>query len=79
MTVTHCSATRWLLTTDLVPLIHDQVTRTTPKLAPSSPNFHTTPMEGRLSVDRINVHWSSLAGQSSAARAHDTSATSPLP
>ncbi|GFS91179.1 hypothetical protein TNCV_2215081 [Trichonephila clavipes] len=73
MTDTHCSATIWFLTTDLVTLNHGQVTRTTPKLAPSSPNFHTTLTEGRLSIDRINVHWIPLVGQSSAARSHDIS------
>ncbi|GFV43781.1 hypothetical protein TNCV_4609391 [Trichonephila clavipes] len=52
----HCSATR---ATDLVILIHAQVTRTTPELAPSSPNFHSTPTGGYLSLDRFNVHRSS--------------------
>ncbi|GFU41944.1 tryptase beta-2 [Trichonephila clavipes] len=41
-----CSAgttTRGLLATDHVILNHGQVTWTTPELAPSSPNYHTTP------------------------------------
>ncbi|GFW50557.1 hypothetical protein TNCV_2888601 [Trichonephila clavipes] len=46
-------ATRGLLVTDLVILNHDQVTNTTPDLAPTSPNYHTTPMEGRLSSRQI--------------------------
>ncbi|GFW81364.1 hypothetical protein TNCV_377121 [Trichonephila clavipes] len=33
-----------------------QVTRTTPELAPTSPNFHTTPRGRCLSVDIINAH-----------------------
>ncbi|GFT11138.1 hypothetical protein TNCV_1084861 [Trichonephila clavipes] len=36
-------ATRGLLATDHVILSHGQVTWTTPELAPSSPNYHTTP------------------------------------
>ncbi|GFT92425.1 hypothetical protein TNCV_1053491 [Trichonephila clavipes] len=47
---------------------HGQVTRATPDLAPSpSPNFHTTPTGGRLSID-INVHRLPLQGGSSAAQ-----------
>ncbi|GFU79122.1 hypothetical protein TNCV_2136451 [Trichonephila clavipes] len=38
-------AIQGLVTTDLVILNHDQATRTTPDLAPVSPNFHTTPWE----------------------------------
>ncbi|GFX85606.1 hypothetical protein TNCV_3717761 [Trichonephila clavipes] len=46
------------------PDLHDvekdlnQVTWTTPELAtpPPSPNFHTTPTGGRLSIERCNVH-----------------------
>ncbi|GFV00328.1 transposable element Tc1 transposase [Trichonephila clavipes] len=45
----HCSATRGLLTTDLVSLNHGQVMKTTPELVPTSPNYHTTPTEERLS------------------------------
>ncbi|GFT06470.1 uncharacterized protein TNCV_3356031 [Trichonephila clavipes] len=48
--------TRGLLTTDHVILNHGQVTRTTPELAPPSPNYHTTPTGGRLSNERFNVH-----------------------
>ncbi|GFV61456.1 hypothetical protein TNCV_2937981 [Trichonephila clavipes] len=40
----------------LVIFNHGQVTRTTPELAPSSPNFDTTPTGGRLSHDRFDVH-----------------------
>ncbi|GFV77003.1 hypothetical protein TNCV_690731 [Trichonephila clavipes] len=42
----HCLATRGLLATDHVILNHGQVTRTTPELAPPSPNYHTTPTGG---------------------------------
>ncbi|GFV93408.1 hypothetical protein TNCV_1987241 [Trichonephila clavipes] len=42
-------ATRGHLATDLVILNHGQVTKTTPELAPHSPNYHTTPTGGRLS------------------------------
>ncbi|GFU87931.1 hypothetical protein TNCV_1335011 [Trichonephila clavipes] len=42
-------ATRGLLMTDLVILNHGQVTRTTPEMAPPSPNFHTPLTEGRFS------------------------------
>ncbi|GFW93978.1 hypothetical protein TNCV_4812961 [Trichonephila clavipes] len=42
------TATRGLLVTDLTILNHGQVTRTTPELASSSSNYHTTPTEGRL-------------------------------
>ncbi|GFS61264.1 hypothetical protein TNCV_3104961 [Trichonephila clavipes] len=48
----HCLATRGLLTTGVVILNHRQVTRTTPELAPFSPNYHTTPTGGPL--DRFN-------------------------
>ncbi|GFV57609.1 transposable element Tc3 transposase [Trichonephila clavipes] len=40
---TLCRTTRGLLATNHVILNHGQVTWTTPELAPSSPNFHTTP------------------------------------
>ncbi|GBM88142.1 hypothetical protein AVEN_213957-1 [Araneus ventricosus] len=36
--------------TDLVILNHGQMTRTTPELAPPSPNFHDTPTGGRLAT-----------------------------
>ncbi|GFV58186.1 integrase catalytic domain-containing protein [Trichonephila clavipes] len=49
-------ATRGLLATDHVIVIHGQVTWTTPELAPPSPNYHTTPMGGRFTLDRFNVH-----------------------
>ncbi|GFW74422.1 fatty acid synthase [Trichonephila clavipes] len=42
-------ATRGLLATDHVILNHGQVTWTTPELAQSSPNYHTTPTGGRFS------------------------------
>ncbi|GFU42217.1 hypothetical protein TNCV_4554061 [Trichonephila clavipes] len=48
-TITWRDATRGLLVTDLIIWTHGQVTRTTPERAASSPNFHTTPMAGRLS------------------------------
>ncbi|GBN53267.1 hypothetical protein AVEN_122107-1 [Araneus ventricosus] len=32
------------------------MTRTTPELAPPSPNFHTTPVEGCLTGVKFNVH-----------------------
>ncbi|GFV89514.1 hypothetical protein TNCV_4153291 [Trichonephila clavipes] len=38
---------------DLVILNHGQVTRTTPELAPSSPNYHTTSTGGRFSSRQI--------------------------
>ncbi|GFV01031.1 hypothetical protein TNCV_1009521 [Trichonephila clavipes] len=55
-----------LLVMDLVILNHGQVIRTTPELAHSSPNFHTTPTRGRLSLDIFNVHQAPLHGRSSA-------------
>ncbi|GFX45051.1 hypothetical protein TNCV_3431001 [Trichonephila clavipes] len=57
--------TQGLLVTDLVILNHGQVTWTTPEMTPSSPNFHTTPTKGRLSLDIFNVHRSPLNGGSS--------------
>ncbi|GFV40237.1 hypothetical protein TNCV_1443901 [Trichonephila clavipes] len=45
--------TRGLLATDHVILNHGQVTWTTPELAPSSPNYHTTPTGGRFSSRQI--------------------------
>ncbi|GFU43385.1 hypothetical protein TNCV_3222531 [Trichonephila clavipes] len=50
------SAARGLLVTDLVILNQDQVTRATSQLAPSTPNFHTTPTGKHLSLDRFNVY-----------------------
>ncbi|GFY22662.1 hypothetical protein TNCV_2179231 [Trichonephila clavipes] len=41
---------------DFEILNHGQVKRMTPELASPSPNFHTTPTGGRLSVDKFNVH-----------------------
>ncbi|GFS73311.1 hypothetical protein TNCV_4711911 [Trichonephila clavipes] len=49
-------ATRGLLVTDLVIFKLGQLTKTTPKLAPPSPSFHTTPTGGPLSIGRFNVH-----------------------
>ncbi|GFY06804.1 hypothetical protein TNCV_482091 [Trichonephila clavipes] len=42
------TSTRGLLATDLVILNHAQVTRTTPELAPPSPNYHITSTGERL-------------------------------
>ncbi|GFX73856.1 integrase catalytic domain-containing protein [Trichonephila clavipes] len=41
-------ATRGLSATDLVILNHDEVTRTTPEMASTSPTYHITPIEGSL-------------------------------
>ncbi|GFT17649.1 uncharacterized protein TNCV_2587571 [Trichonephila clavipes] len=49
-------STQGLLATDYVILNHGQVTWTTLELASPSPNYHSTPMRGRLSLDRSNVH-----------------------
>ncbi|GFS61208.1 uncharacterized protein TNCV_3104691 [Trichonephila clavipes] len=51
-------ATRGLLATDHVILNHGQVTRTTPELAPRSPNYHTSPHQGEdvSALDRFNAH-----------------------
>ncbi|GFX48257.1 hypothetical protein TNCV_2920741 [Trichonephila clavipes] len=49
----HCSATLGLLVMDHVILNHGQVTWTTPELAPSSPNYNTTPTGGRFSSRQI--------------------------
>ncbi|GFV28450.1 hypothetical protein TNCV_3984011 [Trichonephila clavipes] len=46
-------STRGLLATAHVILNHGQVTWTTPELAPSSPNYHTTPTGGRFSSRQI--------------------------
>ncbi|GFW65815.1 hypothetical protein TNCV_586411 [Trichonephila clavipes] len=45
----HCKVARGLLATVFVILNHDQVTNTTPELAPPSPDFHSAPTRGRLS------------------------------
>ncbi|GFS98982.1 hypothetical protein TNCV_3896631 [Trichonephila clavipes] len=58
--------TRGLLAMDLEILSHGQMTRTTSEQAPSSPNFHTTLMGGRLSLDMFNVLKPPLHGGSSA-------------
>ncbi|GFX59815.1 hypothetical protein TNCV_1778541 [Trichonephila clavipes] len=42
-----------LLVTDDVILNHGQVTWTTPETAPTSPNYHTTPMGGHFSSQQI--------------------------
>ncbi|GBL92800.1 hypothetical protein AVEN_4510-1 [Araneus ventricosus] len=42
--------------TDVVTLKRGQMKRTTPKPAPSSPNFHDTPSPGRLTRSVFNVH-----------------------
>ncbi|GFY27494.1 hypothetical protein TNCV_2071141 [Trichonephila clavipes] len=49
-------AARGLMEMDLVVLNPCQVPRTTHELTPSSSNFHTTPLGGRLSLDRFKVH-----------------------
>ncbi|GFU56716.1 hypothetical protein TNCV_1822441 [Trichonephila clavipes] len=46
-------AARGLLVTDLVILYHGQVTRMTPELPPSSPNYPITPTVGCLSSRQI--------------------------
>ncbi|GFT98142.1 hypothetical protein TNCV_789561 [Trichonephila clavipes] len=43
-------ATRGLLATDHVILNHGQVTWMTPELAPPSPNYHTTPTGGEVTL-----------------------------
>ncbi|GFT11956.1 hypothetical protein TNCV_725641 [Trichonephila clavipes] len=57
--------TQWLLVTDFVILNHGQVTRTTPELTASSPNFHTTPTGERLTLDIFNVYRPPMQGGSS--------------
>ncbi|GFT13894.1 hypothetical protein TNCV_2615491 [Trichonephila clavipes] len=44
------AATRRLLETDLVILNHSKVTKTTPELAQSSPNYHIIPTEGYFEI-----------------------------
>ncbi|GFS81684.1 hypothetical protein TNCV_2706381 [Trichonephila clavipes] len=46
-------AIQGLLATDLVVLSRGQVTKTTPELAPTSPNYHITPMREHLSSRQI--------------------------
>ncbi|GFW60318.1 hypothetical protein TNCV_1843981 [Trichonephila clavipes] len=72
------STTRGLLATDHVILNHDQVTWTTPELAPP-PNYHTTPIGGHFSLDIFNAHWPSTRRVFSDIRLElcDTPATSP--
>ncbi|GBN87511.1 hypothetical protein AVEN_24458-1 [Araneus ventricosus] len=50
MTLSRFEATRGLFWEDLVILNRDQMTRTTPELAPPSPSFHATPPGGRLAA-----------------------------
>ncbi|GFU78668.1 hypothetical protein TNCV_2302791 [Trichonephila clavipes] len=35
---------------------YDEVSKTTSELAPPSLNFHTTPIAGRLNLDKFNVY-----------------------
>ncbi|GFW14173.1 hypothetical protein TNCV_3547621 [Trichonephila clavipes] len=51
-------AVQGLLATDVIILNHDHVMRTTPELNPHLPssNYYTTPMGGRLSLDRFIEH-----------------------
>ncbi|GFU76973.1 hypothetical protein TNCV_4521291 [Trichonephila clavipes] len=74
-------AIRGLLATDLIILIHGQVTRTTHELAPASPNLHTPSTGGRLSSRQIlRASLPCMVGiQLYWARTHDTPAMSPLP
>ncbi|GFY04613.1 hypothetical protein TNCV_4416961 [Trichonephila clavipes] len=78
------AATQGLLATDLVILNHGQITRTTPELAPPSPNFHTTPTLGRLSstdLTYIDHHHSTHTArlQQYQTLTHDTPATNQSP
>ncbi|GBM28961.1 hypothetical protein AVEN_232051-1 [Araneus ventricosus] len=50
---------------DLVILKSYQMTRTTPELAPPSPNFRNTPATGRLTPGRFNLHQAHKYGGSS--------------
>ncbi|GBN23472.1 hypothetical protein AVEN_102900-1 [Araneus ventricosus] len=51
---------------DLVILNRCQMMRTTPKLAPPSPNFRTTSAGGRLTHDiRVSMHQAHMRGGSS--------------
>ncbi|GFU92752.1 hypothetical protein TNCV_2892611 [Trichonephila clavipes] len=57
---------RGLVMIDLGPLNHSQMTKVTPAMAPSSSNFHNTPLGGDMSLDIFNEHRPSLHGESSA-------------
>ncbi|GFU57401.1 hypothetical protein TNCV_3635801 [Trichonephila clavipes] len=59
-----CKTTRGLLAMDLIILNLDQVTRMTPELALSFPDYHTIPTEGLLCYDRFNAHQPPLYGES---------------
>ncbi|GFX61286.1 hypothetical protein TNCV_1171251 [Trichonephila clavipes] len=48
-------STRGLFATDLVSFSHGQVKRTTPELAPLSPNYHTTPKTFELTTDLMCI------------------------
>ncbi|GFX11198.1 hypothetical protein TNCV_4424571 [Trichonephila clavipes] len=39
------------------------MTKVTPELIPNSPNFHTTPMEELLNLDRLNVLYGSSVAE----------------
>ncbi|GFW89328.1 hypothetical protein TNCV_3966181 [Trichonephila clavipes] len=54
-------ATRGLLATDHVNLNHGQVTWMTPELAPTSPNYYTTPKERRLSSFELSTDLACMA------------------
>ncbi|GFV30562.1 uncharacterized protein TNCV_41871 [Trichonephila clavipes] len=56
MLTSQCSATRRLLATDLVILNHGQVTRMTPKLAPSLLTTTSHQWEDVSALDIFNVH-----------------------
>ncbi|GFW08312.1 hypothetical protein TNCV_1656271 [Trichonephila clavipes] len=47
------SATRVLWAMDLLILNHGQVMRTTPELAPPSPNFHSISTGGRFNSESL--------------------------
>ncbi|GFU55959.1 hypothetical protein TNCV_3971991 [Trichonephila clavipes] len=51
--LTNPKSTRGLWAMDHVILNHGQVTCTSPELAPTSPNYHTTPTGGRLNSRQI--------------------------
>ncbi|GFV06957.1 hypothetical protein TNCV_2596531 [Trichonephila clavipes] len=52
----HFKATRGLLMTDLVIQNHGHGTRTTPDLAPYSPNYLTMTMQGLLATSLTPLH-----------------------
>ncbi|GFW44600.1 hypothetical protein TNCV_4481461 [Trichonephila clavipes] len=60
--MSHYSAISSLLATNLAILNHGQVTKTKPELVHPSPNFHSTPTVGHLSLDIFNVHRTPLHG-----------------